>query len=199
MESFNVIKGKNMIKFLNKKKQSKFLDHQFPQYTIGKWSYGKLKILSRKEGASLRIGSFCSFSTEVKVFLGGEHRIDWITTYPFNKLWESAKAFTGHPSTKGDVIIGNDVWVGHAAIILSGVTIGDGAVIGARAVVTKDVPAYGIVAGNPARLINKRFEEDIIQRLLKIAWWNWEDDKIQKCMPLLLNDDIMKFISEAEK
>jgi len=188
-----------MIKFLNKKKRSKFLDHQFPQYTIGKWSYGKLKIVSHMEGASLKIGSFCSFSTEIKIFLGGEHRIDWVTTYPFNKLWESAKAFTGHPSTKGDVIIGNDVWVGHAAIILSGVTIGDGAVIGARAVVTKDVPAYGIVAGNPARLINKRFEEDIIQHLLKIAWWNWEDDKIKKFMPLLLNDDIMKFISEAEK
>ena len=180
-------------------KRSKFLDQQFPQYTIGKWSYGQVKILSRKEGASLKIGSFCSFSTEVKIFLGGEHRIDWITTYPFNKLWESAKAFTGHPSTKGDVIIGNDVWVGHEAIILSGVAIGDGAVIGARAIVTKDVPAYGIVVGNPARLISKRFEEDIIQRLLKIAWWNWEDDKIQKFMPLLLNDDIMKFISEAEK
>jgi acetyltransferase-like isoleucine patch superfamily enzyme len=188
-----------MIKFFRKTKQSKFLDHQFPQYTIGKWSYGRPEILSRKEGASLRIGSFCSFSTEVKIFLGGEHRIDWITTYPFNKLWQSAKGFIGHPSTKGDVIIGNDVWVGHAAMILSGVTIGDGAVIGARAVVTKDVPAYSIVAGNPARLINKRFEEDIIQRLLKIAWWNWEDDKIVELMPLLLNDDIMKFISEAEK
>lgn len=136
-------------------KQRRPLNRQFPQYDIGKWSYGKLKILARREGASLKIGSFCSFSTEVKIFLGGEHRTDWVTTYPFNKLWKSAKTFTGHPSTKGDVIIGNDVWVGHAAVILSGVMIGDGAVVGANAVVTKNVPPYGIVAGNPARLINK--------------------------------------------
>jgi len=187
-----------MIKFIRKTKQRRLLNRQFPQYNIGKWSYGELKILARKEGASLKIGSFCSFSTEVKIFLGGEHRIDWVTTYPFNKLWKSAKAFTGHPSTKGDVIIGNDVWVGHAAIILSGVTIGDGAVVGAKAVITKNVPPYGIVAGNPARLIKKRFEEDTIQRLLKIAWWNWEDAKIEKYLPLLLNNDIMKFITEVE-
>ena len=184
---------------MRKTKQSKFLDYQFPQYSIGKWSYGKPKILFRKEGASLKVGSFCSFSTKVEIFLGGEHRIDWVTTYPFSSLWESSKAFTGHPSTKGDVTIGNDVWVGNAVTILSGVNIGDGAVIGARAVVTKDVPTYSIVAGNPARLINMRFKEDVIQRLLKIAWWNWEDSKIQEFMPLLLNDDIMKFISEAEK
>ena len=188
-----------MIRFLKKKKQSRFLNIQFPQYNIGRWTYGRPKILSWGEGAILKIGDFCSFSTEVKIFLGGEHRIDWVTTYPFNKLWESAEAFTGHPSTKGDVIIGNDVWVGHAAIILSGVTIGDGAVIGAGAVVTKDVQAYGIVAGNPARLVNKRFKEDVIQRLLKIAWWDWEDAKIEKFLPFLLSDDIMKFISEAER
>ncbi len=188
-----------MFRFLKKAKKRKLLNQQFPQYNIGKWSYGNLKVLSRKGGASLKIGSFCSFSTEVKIFLGGEHRTDWVTTYPFNYLWESAKEFTGHPATKGDVVIGNDVWIGHAAIVLSGVTIGDGAVIGARAVVTKDVPPYGIVAGNPAKLIKKRFEDDIIQRLLKISWWNWEDDKIEKYMPLLLNGEITKFLSEAEK
>ncbi len=188
-----------MVRFSIKKKRHAWLDRRLPQYAIGKWSYGEPKILSRKEGASLTIGAFCSFSTEVKIFLGGEHRTDWVTTFPFNKLWESAKTFTGHPSTKGDVIIGNDVWIGHAAIILSGVTIEDGAMIGAGAVVTKNVPAYGIVAGNPARLIQKRFEEDIIRRLLKIAWWNWDDDKIRAFMPLLLNDDILKFITEAEK
>ena len=188
-----------MIRFLRKRKQSKFLDCQLPQYDIGRWTYGKPKIMSWGEGATLKIGSFCSFAPDVKVFLGGEHRTDWVTTYPFSVLWEIAKKFTGHPATKGDVIIGNDVWIGNGAIILSGVTISDGAVIGAGAVVTKDVPAYGIVAGNPARLVKKRFDEDIVQRLLKIAWWNWEDDKIQKYMPLLLNSDIVKFIIEAEK
>lgn len=187
-----------MFKFL-KKKKSKFLQCQFPQYEIGKWTYGRPKITSRGEGSTLKIGSFCSFAPDVKVFLGGEHRIDWVTTYPFNALWDSARTFTGHPATKGDVIIGNDVWIGDGALILSGVSINDGAVIGARAIVTKDVPAYGIVAGNPARLIKKRFDEDIIQHLLQIAWWNWEDEKIQRYMPLLLNNDISKFISEAEK
>jgi acetyltransferase-like isoleucine patch superfamily enzyme len=186
------------LKFL-KKKNSKFLQNQFPEYKIGKWSYGRPKILSWKEGATLEIGSFCSFATEVKIFLGGEHRVDWVTTYPFNVLWETAKAFKGHPATKGNVIIGNDVWVGDGAVILSGVNIGDGAVIGARSVVTKDVPAYGIVAGNPARLIKKRFNEEVIQQLLQIAWWNWDDEKIRRFMPLLLNNDISNFISEAKK
>ena len=168
-----------MVRFLRKKKESKFLKIRFPQYDIGKWSYGKPKVLW-KEGATLKIGSFCSFAPEVRIFLGGEHRTDWVTTFPFNVLWKSAGEFTGHPATKGDVVIGNDVWIGTGALILSGVTIGDGAVVGARAVVSKNIPAYGIVAGNPARLIKKRFNEDIIQRLLKISWWNWEDAKIEK-------------------
>jgi acetyltransferase-like isoleucine patch superfamily enzyme len=188
-----------MMRFLKKKKQSRFLNIQFPQYNIGRWTYGKPKILSWGEGAILKIGSFCSISDEVKIFLGGEHRIDWVTTYPFNKLWESARKFTGHPATKGDVIIGSDVWIGAGALILSGVTIGDGAVVGARAVVSKDVPAYGVVAGNPAQLIKKRFNEDVTQHLLKIAWWDWEDAKIEKFLPLLLSNDIMRFITEAER
>ena len=103
------------------------------------------------------------------------------------------------PATKGDVVIGNDVWIGYRAIILSGVTIGDGAVIAAGAVVTKDVPAYGIVGGNPAKLIKKRFDDETIPRLLKIAWWNWDDAKIEKFLPLLLNQEITAFILEAEK
>jgi len=190
-----------MLRFLTKKKQSRFLKSRFPQYDIGRWTYGykDLEIVSWREGATLKIGSFCSFAARVKIFLGGEHRIDWVTTYPFTKLWESAKNFTGHPATKGDVIIGNDVWIADGAVILSGVSIRDGAVVGAGAVVSKDVPAYGIVAGNPAHLIKKRFDEDTIARLLKISWWNWEDARIEKYLPLLLNNDIVRFISEAEK
>jgi acetyltransferase-like isoleucine patch superfamily enzyme len=187
-----------MFKFL-KKKESRFLDRRFPQYEIGKWSYGKPKVVEWGEGTVLKVGAFCSFGADVMILLGGEHRIDWVTAYPFPDLWKSARQFTGHPATKGDVVIGSDVWIGQGALILSGVTIGDGAVIGARAVVSKDVPAYGIVAGIPARLIKKRFDDDTIQSLLKIAWWNWEDDKVEKYLPLLLNGDIAKFMMEAEK
>ena len=110
-------------KVSEKKKESKFLKDRFPDYEIGKWTYGKPQIMSWGEGAKLKVGSFCSFAEDVKVFLGGEHRTDWVTTYPFNILWESAKNFTGHPFTKGDVVIGNDVWIGDGAIILSGVSI----------------------------------------------------------------------------
>ena len=167
-------------------------------FDIGRGPYGKPKILEWGEGATLQIGSFCSISAGVQIFLGGEHRVDWVTTYPFNILWEEAHHITGHPKSKGDVHIGNDVWIGREAIIMSGVTIGDGAVIGARTVVTKDVPPYVIVAGNPASIIRKRFDDKIINRLLEIQWWSWEDSRIKKVLPMLLNNEIDVFL-EAEK
>lgn len=94
--------------------------------------------------------------------------------------------------------IGNDVWIGYGATILSGVRIGDGAIVGANAVVTKDVPPYAIVAGNPAHVIRMRFSPQIISDLLQIQWWNWPFDKIRKNMPLLLSDNITKFIQQAQ-
>ncbi|WP_344824120.1 CatB-related O-acetyltransferase [Rurimicrobium arvi] len=114
----------------------------------------------------------------MKIFLGGNHRVDWVSTYPFPALpgfFPEAAEITGHPSTKGDVVIGNDVWIGYAAIILSGVTIGDGAVIGAGSVVSKNVGPYEIWAGNPAVCIKKRFPEEIIARLLTEKWWDKPD------------------------
>ena len=102
------------------------------------------------------------------IFLGGNHRTDWNTTYHFSVLWESAKNINGHPASKGDVIIGHDVWIGEGAVILSGVRIGNGAVIGAHAVVTRDVPSYQIVAGNPAKIMKPRFTHDEIVILEKL-------------------------------
>lgn len=166
----------------------------YPQYKIGRYTYGNPQVLSWGEGATLVIGSFCSIATGVKIFLGGDHRSDWVTTYPFPALWKSAKDIKGHPHSKGNVIIGNDVWLGADSSILSGVAIGSGAVIGSRSVVVQDVPPYAIVFGNPAKVLRFRFNGSTIGELLGIAWWEWEDEKIEKYLPLLLSSDIGKFI-----
>jgi acetyltransferase-like isoleucine patch superfamily enzyme len=128
--------------------------------------------------------------------LGGEHRSDWLTTYPFTALCAQANCFSGHPKTKGDVLIGNDVWIGNSALILSGVKIGDGAVIGARSVITKDVAPYSIFAGNPAKFYRFRFDEEKIAELLKISWWEWPFEKIMQAWPLLLSNKIDEFIQK---
>jgi acetyltransferase-like isoleucine patch superfamily enzyme len=166
---------------------------------IGRGTYGEPVVYDWGEGSKLKIGNFCSISLNVMIFLGGEHRTDWVTTYPFNVFWDSAKHIQGHPKSKGDVIIGNDVWIGMDALILSGVTIGDGAVIGTNAVVAKNVPPYAIVAGNPARIIRYRFDAETIEKLLEIAWWNWPDEKIDAAVSLLLSPDISQFIAWCEE
>lgn len=180
------------------KKRKKSLQERYPQYHIGRDTYGNPAIHSWGEGATLEIGAFTSIASGVQIFLGGEHRIDWVTTFPFNVLWDEGKEITGHPKTKGDILIGNDVWVATEAIIMSGVTIGDGAVIGARAVVTKNVPPYAIVAGNPAIVVKKRFNNETIQKLLNVKWWSWNDSKIKEALPLLLNNEIDEFLKFAE-
>jgi len=127
--------------------------------------------------------------------MGGEHRIDWVTTYPFNVLNKKYSYVKGHPMSKGDIKIGNDVWVGMNATIMSGVTIGDGAVIANGSIVSKDVKPYEIVGGNPAKHIKFRFDEEIINNLLEIAWWNLNNELLEKYIPLMLNSDIEKFIN----
>ncbi len=172
---------------------------QYPQFDIGKGTYGKPLILAWDNKTTIKIGSYCSISSEVTIFLGGEHRHDWVTTYPFNVFWEKGKHITGIPTTKGDITIGNDVWIGRGATILSGVTIGDGAVIGSKSLISKDVSPYAIVGGNPAKMIKKRFSDDSIERLLEIKWWEWDEQKIELAIPLLLNNDIEEFLVFAEK
>jgi acetyltransferase-like isoleucine patch superfamily enzyme len=124
--------------------------------SFGDFTYGTPTVFSWGEGTVLRVGRFCSIAGNVSIFLGGNHRSDWITTYPFGCLKYFNKK-PGHPSTNGDVVIGNDVWIGCNATILSGVKIGDGSVIAANSLVTKDVPDYSIVGGNPAKVIRKDF------------------------------------------
>ena len=168
-----------------------------PLFSIGAYTYGQPDIRSYKDGTHLTIGKFCSISSKVTLILGGNHRIDWATTYPFPALtskWPEAEEIDGHPMTKGDLKIGNDVWIGHGATILSGLRIGSGAVIGACSVVHKDVPPYGIVAGNPARVLRTRFDQKTCEALLKLSWWDWPEDKIRNNMELICSNRIPELL-----
>ncbi|MGL4727917.1 MAG: CatB-related O-acetyltransferase, partial [Bosea sp. (in: a-proteobacteria)] len=142
-------------------------------YKIGGASYGRPKVRFPESGAAISIGRFCSIADGVEILLGGNHRMDWVTTYPFPEFprqWPEAIGHMGHQPSRGDVRIGHDVWLGSQSMVLSGVSIGHGAVVAARAVVTRDVPAYAIVAGNPARTIRLRFEPRVIEALIGSAW-----------------------------
>ena len=166
----------------------------------GKFTYGGPSIHFKNDNSKLRLGNFCSIAQNVNIYLGGNHRTDWVTTYPFGHIHECTfNNFngTGHPSTKGDVIIGNDVWIGNNVTIMSGITIGDGSVIANNSHVVKDVEPYSLVGGNPAKLIKYRFDKQQIDKLLEIKWWNWNDEKINKFAPLLCNNNIDEFINSA--
>ncbi len=179
------------------------LDPQLKKFSIGRFSYGcpAPNVIEDcyNPQAVLQIGSFCSIAENVTILLGEGHRPDWVTTYPFNILMNDFSGIQGNPVTKGSVIIGNDVWIGRNAFIRDGVTVGDGAVIGAYSVVTKNVEPYTIVAGNPARVIRKRFDQETIDELLRIKWWDWSIEKIKENMPLLLSNNLKEFIEKAEK
>lgn len=147
----------------------------------------------------LVIGKFCAIAAETKFMMTGDHKLDGISTYPFpifGKGWESAYEIRDLP-VKGDICIGNDVWFGYDSFVRGGVTIGDGAIIAARAVVVKDVPPYSIVAGNPARVVKMRFDEKTVARLLQIAWWDWEIEKITRCLPYICQADVDRLEAES--
>lgn len=167
--------------------------------SIGDFTYGSPQALSWGEGTELKIGKFCSISSNVTIMLGGEHRPDWITTYPFNSLLPFFQDIKGHPMSKGDVIIGNDVWIGSDVKIMSGVTIEDGCVVASSALVTHNMPAYSIFGGIPAKLIRYRFSAEIIDKLLQIKWWDWSDDDVCKVIPFLQSknfDALFQYYSE---
>jgi len=169
----------------------------------GRYNYGLefIKIYNWNKENKLVIGSFNSIAL-VEILLGGNHRTDWITTFPFGHIFieefplGSMHGLDGHPVSKGDIVIMNDVWIGYGCTVLSGVTIGNGSVLAARSVVTKDVPPYSIVGGNPARVLKYRFNPEMIDLLLKIAWWDEDDSIINAIIPMLQSmaslDDVIE-------
>ncbi|MFR8553310.1 MAG: CatB-related O-acetyltransferase [Bacteroides cellulosilyticus] len=146
-------------------------------------------------GDRLIIGKFCSIACGAKfLFNSANHTLKSLSNYTFPLFFEewglNKKNVTSAWDNKGDIIIDNDVWIGYEAVIMAGVHIGDGAVIAARAVVTKDVPPYTIVGGTPARKIRMRFEEEIIVKLQQIQWWNWPVEKIRQSLPYIMNGTV---------
>lgn len=164
---------------------------------VGDFTYGKPKILMWTKRYNVYIGKFCSIAENVSIIVDGNHRVDWISTYPFGELLQDVAKIRGHPIGKGDIRIGNDVWIGRDVLILPGVEIGDGAVIGAGSVVTKNVGDYEIVGGNPARHIRYRFCKTQIEELKKICWWDWSIEEIKKNITLLQSPEIEAFIKNA--
>jgi len=165
---------------------------------IGRFTYGTPSLFTfGPNPPRLRIGAFCSIADGVEIILNGDHRTDWVSTYPFRlQLQMEGMINDGHPSSRGPITIGNDVWLGRGALILSGVTIGDGAVVAARAVVTRNVAPYSIVAGNPARHARFRFDEEIVASLMKLRWWDWPESKIRSSVPALCDADVRRFLTE---
>lgn len=151
-------------------------------------------------GDRLIIGRFCAIARETKFIMnGGNHNMDGITTYPFEIFpgtWRDSLAGKIDYPYKGDTVIGNDVWIGYEALIMPGVTVGDGAIIASRSVVSQDVPAYAIVAGNPAQVVRYRFDEISIEKLLALRWWDWDIDMIARSLPQLVAADLDALMAE---
>ncbi|MFA0413088.1 type B chloramphenicol O-acetyltransferase [Vibrio renipiscarius] len=177
-----------------------------PNIIVGKYSYysgyyhqhsfddcARYLMPDRDDVDKLIIGSYCSIGSGAVFMMAGNqgHRHDWVSTFPFyyQRTSEHSQAQDAFQRA-GDTIIGNDVWIGSEAMIMSGIQIGHGAVIASRAVVTKPVPPYAIVGGNPAKIIRYRFTPEEIAQLLEMQWWNWPEEQVEEAMPLMCSDSI---------
>jgi chloramphenicol O-acetyltransferase type B len=170
---------------------------RYPHYQVGLGTYGMPVVSDWNEGTTLRIGSYCSIAENVQIFLGGQHRTDWVSTYPFPAFLPQAKHIKNFGSSRGDVVVGSDVWLCTNCTILSGVTIGHGAVIASGAVITRDVAPYAVMVGNPAEQVRWRFDEQTRAALLESAWWEWPESEIRQIVDLLCSNDLSAFIAYA--
>jgi acetyltransferase-like isoleucine patch superfamily enzyme len=175
-----------------------YLFHRSKKYITswGEGSYGQPRVISFDKRSTLSVGAYCSIAPEVAILLGANHKKGHITTFPLNHL-NREKTVT-QASEQGDVVIGSDVWIGYGATIIGPVTIGDGAIIGAEALVVKDVPPYAVVGGVPTKVIKYRFNETQIQKLLSIAWWKWDRSVIESRYADFYESTIDTFIHKYE-
>ena len=167
-------------------------------FDIQEHSYGRPKVRFPESGAQLSIGRYCSIADGVEILLGGNHRTDFATTFPFGAFpdtWPAARGLDDYHATRGDVHVGHDVWLGSGCMILSGVTIGNGAVVAARAVVTRDVPPYAIVGGNPARIIRRRFDDETVDGLVRAAWWDLPRSEVERLAPILQSGRVAELLA----
>jgi acetyltransferase-like isoleucine patch superfamily enzyme len=169
---------------------------EHPEVTIGAHTYGEpdVKAYTGWRG-KVTIGDYCSIAEDVTFITAAEHHIDWVTTFPLRAMLDLPGAFKdGHPFDHGPITVGHDVWLGYGCTILSGATIGNGAVVAAKAVVTGAVRPYSIVGGIPTREIRRRFSDEQVEALQRIAWWDWPDEKVVREVGALSSGDIDGFI-----
>lgn len=167
---------------------------------MGRGSYFPPTVVAHEgDSFGVRIGNFCSIAADVEFMPGGNHRIDWVSTYPFRIMLDlPGRGEDGHPASKGEIVVGHDVWIGRGARILSGVQIGNGAVVGAYAVVASDVRPYGVAVGNPARVRKQRFPDSTVAALERIAWWDWSDDLLAERVGMLSSTGVEEFIARFD-
>src|SRR5689334_4982420 len=167
-------------------------------FEIGDYTFGGPVVRYFGDNSRLKIGKYCSLAPGSTFVLGGDHRTDTITTFPLGRIRREYRPGE-MPKSRGDIVLGSDVWVAGNAVVLGGVTIGDGAVIGAGSVVIQDVPPYAIVFGNPARVVSRRFSDEIIAELLALRWWDLDVEKVLSLRSLLQGTDIEAFIAACRK
>lgn len=197
MGNFKELSFKNRIRTYN-------INGDYARITLGKRSYcDEIFVRCEQQNEHIFIGNYCSVARDVVFGTGGNHHYDFLTSFPIGLMFGYKRDANScdfknvkKNLNKNFIFVGNDVWIGHGATILDGVTIGNGAIIGAQSVVTKDVPPYAIVGGNPAKIIRYRFSEELSAKLNKIKWWYWNEEQIQTNKEFFRTTNIQEFIDK---